>query len=147
MKTLHLKRTDFLNSKCTIGTLTLDGVEICKTLELPYRENKVRISCIPSGEYICKRYRSPRFPSKRQEQLGIKYVFELLDVPNRTYILIHVGNYIKDTEGCILVGESQFVVNGIPSLTNSIIALKKLIRIIGDDTQFKLVISHDSGLF
>jgi hypothetical protein len=69
-----------------------------KTLELPYLENQKEISCIPTGEYIVNRVTSPKF--------GVTYLLD--DVPNRSSILIHSGNYAsglkKDTSGCILVG-------------------------------------------
>jgi hypothetical protein len=29
------------------------------------------------------------------------------DVPARSYILVHIGNFPKDTKGCILVGQSR----------------------------------------
>jgi Family of unknown function (DUF5675) len=50
---------------------------------------------IPAGEYTCQRRHSPHF--------GFD-VFEVLDVPNCTFIEIHPGNTEKDSEGCILLG-------------------------------------------
>jgi len=38
--------------------------------------------------------------------------FEVLSVPNRSGILFHVGNSVKDSRGCILIGSSFRVVNG-----------------------------------
>jgi hypothetical protein len=89
-----------------------------KTLELPYLENHKDISCIPPGEYKCDRVTSKKF--------GICYI--LNDVPSRSNIIIHVGNYASermlleraimrnvkkvDTLGCILVGLRFFDLNG-----------------------------------
>ena len=52
------------------------------TYELPWRDNQKSISCIPAGEYICRRYSSEKY----------KDTFEVTDVPGRSYILFHVGN-------------------------------------------------------
>jgi hypothetical protein len=88
-----------------------------KSLELPYLENHKDISCIPSGEYKCDRVTSKKF--------GICYL--LNDVPGRTGIIIHSGNYASekilleraimrnvkkvDTLGCILVGLRHYDLN------------------------------------
>jgi len=66
------------------------------TRELPWRDNKKSISCIPAGVYTAKRYSSKNY----------KNTFEVENVPGRTYILIHIGNFKSDSEGCILVGEA-----------------------------------------
>lgn len=66
----------------------------CNTLELTYKGNQREISCIPEGTYNVK----PRVSKK----YGSHFILE--NVPNRTAILIHVGNKVEDTEGCILVG-------------------------------------------
>ena len=68
----------------------------CFTLELPFKENHSLTSCIPSGIYQVKLHESPKF--------GICY--KVQNVPNREHILFHIGNYPKDTHGCILVGKA-----------------------------------------
>ena len=92
----------------TIGNLYLNGEWLCDTLENPYLDNKRNISCIPEGEYPV-RIRLPRESATRD------YMHLLVkDVPNRDYILFHIGNSAKDTRGCILVGigtEQDFVKN------------------------------------
>lgn len=67
------------------------------TLENPWLDNQPMISCIPAGKYICRRVESPTYGS----------TFEVADVEGRTHILFHWGNYPKNTQGCVLVGQSK----------------------------------------
>jgi hypothetical protein len=103
--------------KGTFGVLTFaDGRPLCVTLEEPWRENKRKESCVPTGIYKCAKFSGNRF----------RDVWELKAVPNRTAILIHQGNTIEDTEGCILVGQSYGEVRGLPAVLNSGITLERL---------------------
>lgn len=94
MKQLILKRIAQTENE-TFGVLIDNNVPFAVTLEQPWKNNKPFESCIPEGEYICKRVDSPKF--------GI--TFEITFVKNRTDILFHKGNTVKDTSGCILVAE------------------------------------------
>ena len=76
------------------GEFQIDGLIACHTLEEPWRDNQSRISCIPPGNYICKKHNGTHF----------KDVWEITGVPGRQAILIHSGNTLDDTEGCVLVG-------------------------------------------
>ena len=82
------------NRHRTLGELVGPEIRLL-TLEPPWENNAPRISCIPTGVYPI--YRS-WYHAKNYE------VFELKNVPNRSEILIHVGNYPRDTMGCILLG-------------------------------------------
>jgi hypothetical protein len=84
----------------THGTLSVDGGErLCYTLEEPWKDNEPRVSCIPPGRYQVIRHGwEPDSPVK------FKRVWHVLNVPGRDAILIHAGNTIADTMGCILVG-------------------------------------------
>ena len=109
---------DTLTEQSTMGKLFLNGEEFCDTLELPWKENKRSISCIPAGEYDA-RLRLPRESATRE------YIHLLIkDVPNRDYILVHIGNTTKDTKGCILVGQSRKQ----HSVGNSTLAMELLIK-------------------
>jgi hypothetical protein len=87
---LQLVRAYFPNG--TNGELLLDGEKICATIELPWKENARRISCIPEGRYeLLKRY-TPR--------LGKHFIIK--NVPARSGILIHAANdAMKELKGCI----------------------------------------------
>lgn len=95
-----LKRTSSTATQ-TLGDLTIykqgDAIFSCKTLELPWKNNARKESCIPAGNYSVLKRHSPRY----------KDHFHLTDVPGRSFILIHVGNYYTQTEGCILVGSAH----------------------------------------
>lgn len=78
----------------TFGRLRANGFE-CFSIEEVWNDNRPNISCIPVGTYRLKRGNFPKH----------KEAFQVMDVPNRTAILIHVANTIKDIEGCIGPGE------------------------------------------
>lgn len=67
------------------------------TLECPWRDNQIFISCVPDGSYTLVAFDSPEHPD----------CWVLTPIQNRNGILIHVGNKVKDTQGCILIGQSQ----------------------------------------
>ena len=97
---LLLIRDEFTD-KSTLGKLFLNSEMFCQTLELPYLDNQRSISCIPEGEYKV-RLRTAKESSSRD------YLHLLVqDVEGRSYILVHIGNFPKDTKGCILVGQSR----------------------------------------
>ena len=87
---LELKR-EYLDN-ATHGKLFLNGDFITHTIELPWRDNRKRISCIPEGTYQLRRRFSAKF----------KWHYVLLNVPDRSYILIHPANNAqKELQGCI----------------------------------------------
>ena len=93
---LKIRRTCF-TEKSTIGTLTIDEEFECFSLELPWRENQKKISCIPVGKYKVLMEYSLRFK---------RLLPELKGVPGREEIKIHVANYPHEIEGCIAVGKT-----------------------------------------
>lgn len=82
------------NEHGTFGELFKDGSLVAVTLERPWMNNQKDVSCIPAGEYVCKPHESPRFG----------FCYQVQDVPGRTDILFHKGNWLKETLGCVLVG-------------------------------------------
>src|SRR4051812_4869970 len=96
---ITLKRYSF-DVDSTIGKLYIDGVFECYTLEDKVRADGVKIAgatAIPAGRYEVIINYSNRF--KRLMPL-------LLNVLNFIGIRIHWGNKSKDTEGCLLLGQT-----------------------------------------
>jgi hypothetical protein len=90
-----LQRLDY-TERATFGAIhDAENREIVKTLELPWKYNAPKISCIPPGRYRGELFKSP----KRGYRL-----YRLLSVPGRSSIEIHIGNTTADSQGCILVG-------------------------------------------
>ena len=97
----------------TFGELSIPGTNFkCVSLELPWRDNKTGLSCIPAGEYLFKWIQSPKHgwcyegyddPSTPQKE----------DILRRDKIQIHSANlagdiskgYISQLLGCIALGE------------------------------------------
>lgn len=103
-------------SSYTIGQLYIDGQLFCHTMEPP---KSATHPCIPKGDYKVKMYPSSKFKGMRPI---------ILDVPGRSGILIHEGNYPSNTMGCILVGRNTKV----GMLTNSKATLLELISKINN---------------
>ena len=132
----------------TIGHLYWGDMMLCDTLEdvdrglsqeLTVAQNKdlklKSITAIPTGTYkISMDTLSPRFGSKPYyKQVCKGYVPRLLNVKAFDGVLIHVGNTVKDTDGCILVGENK--VKG--QVVNSKEAFAKLYNFMKN--------AHDNG--
>lgn len=103
----------------------------CDTLELPWKDNKRNVSCVPSGDYkVVKRY-SPKFGNH----------FHLTNVKDRSYILIHKGNYYTDIRGCILVGSDLTDINkdGHLDVISSGNTVNKLLKIMPDKFDLTIV--------
>ena len=73
----------------------------CKALELPNLRNEPYISRIVAGRYLCKKRHSQKYG----------WHYHITGVPGRTLILIHPGNYNRDTKGCILLGAEFIDIN------------------------------------
>lgn len=104
MRTATLQRTKSGDSG-TFGVLTTDTGKSWHSGELPWRNNSRGYSCIPDGEYLCLWQYSPSHG---------RQVYHLQDVPCRTDVELHPGNWCGDIEkgmksdvkGCIILGKS-----------------------------------------
>ena len=123
----NLNRKEYYD-KQVLGELTMynDSGEIvfrCKTLELAWRNNETRVSCIPTGTYKAV----PRYSPKYKEHFHVQEL-NAPDVNGRSMILIHQGNYNHDILGCILVGSEHLDINkdGYADVVNSVDTLAEL---------------------
>ena len=120
MQKLKLVRTS-TSDQGTFGYITTPKGQVFKTGELPWRDNHNMLSCIPptptvssldipdqvaDPNYTFSFIKSDKFPNG---------TFEASNVPNRSEVRIHIGNwcgdsqkgYAWDVEGCIILGTIQ----------------------------------------
>jgi len=102
---LETQTTDFnlvINRKIAfaeglIGELSVNGAFVCYTLELAWLWNENKKSCVPPGKYN---------GFLRHDHMD-KWRIELAGVPgHREHVQIHIGNYPRNTVGCVVVGTS-----------------------------------------
>lgn len=95
----------------TAGHLYIDGILACHTLEDEHRTVKVfGETRIPAGTYKLKLREHGGFYKRYTARWSWhKGMIEVMDVPNFTDILMHLGNKDDDTAGCILVGNNAAV--------------------------------------
>lgn len=86
---------DRYTDKSTVGMADIDGVFQCYTLEPACHAEH---PCIPAGTYKAKKGDSAHF--------GYTVIL-VLDVPKRTDIEWHVGNFPSSTKGCTVVGQTR----------------------------------------
>lgn len=146
---VQVVRSIFLD-RATIGSLFVNDVFYCYTLEpfyIDFSSDEYKKDIIASeisavkavqkryyGKYVAvpdgvydlrldvlsyKYYNKPFF-----RKLNGGYMPRLCGVPAYDGVLIHTGNYEKDTQGCILVG-SEFR-SSSPAIFNSTVVFEKL---------------------
>lgn len=91
--TLKLVRREFREDGI-FSELMKDGKVIAHTLEHSFNMKPK----IPDGTYMCRR------GIHKLENLKPFETFEVCGVSGHTGILLHIGNWNKDSDGCILVG-------------------------------------------
>lgn len=113
-----------MTHEVTLGMLQVAGQHHAPiyTLELPWKDNKPRISCVPDGDYKVISHVSPKFGK----------CWWLQDVPGRSEILIHQANVASELLGCIALGLSSGQLKGKPAVLSSRNAMAYLRDVIGN---------------
>ncbi|NNE58074.1 MAG: hypothetical protein HKN36_08210 [Hellea sp.] len=99
------------NPDVTISRVYVDGRFFCHGLEDEYRARKVPGETrIPAGSYGLGLRREGGFHQRYSTLFGARHqgMIEIRDVPNFKHILIHIGNYDRDTAGCLLLGKAEY---------------------------------------
>lgn len=128
---LTLQRIGYADT-FTIGTLKYNDLTFA-TIERPWLDNKRNVSCIPEGTYPLKWRHSNTIT--RITQGEHTHGYEISDVPGRSHILFHPGNFSSDVEGCVAVGMGFTVLLGQVAISQSQIAYNRLIKALGMDTK------------
>ncbi|WLQ13320.1 DUF5675 family protein [Hahella aquimaris] len=113
---------DEIRSGCILSTLTVKE-ERFQILERPWLDNRPNVSCIPAGVYEATFM-------ERSSSGKYRNVYWLRDVPNRTGILIHHGNVVADTRGCLLIGDRRGWLAGERAVLNSRSALRVFVELL-----------------
>ena len=133
---LELSRTYFPDG--TNGILECEGKLICLTIELPWKNNETKVSCIPEGKYFIKKRYSKKF----------QWHLEVLDVKNRSFILFHpANNALQELNGCIAL-VTKFSGPGLGLMSRKAFSkLKNLVNPILDKNEsVELIIKSDSQM-
>ncbi len=139
MATIRIRRIKQYG-ETTIGKLTIDGVnKHWFVLEPGGPDSRIEGSDkrIEAGTYSILPYSSAKYNS----------VYELQNVPGRTKILIHAGNYHDNTEGCLMPGLLWGVMNDKQYyVASSRAAVKGIFSIINNAGSIKVIITNDFGM-
>lgn len=123
IETVHLVREHPPRSDATLGWLYAPGFTL-RTIELPWKENRRRESCIPPGKYRCTFLEASASGRYRR-------VYHVTDVPNRDGILIHPANRASELLGCIAPGMDEGTIGGERAVVSSRLALERFVAAMG----------------
>ncbi len=118
------------------GILSSNDGFSCVTLEHSFISesgNNVYGPKIPPGQYLCVR------GTHQLEHGGPFSTFEITGVPGHSGLLFHVGNFNKDSDGCVLLGESVDLVDAM--ITNSVATFAEFMANVKDLNSFTISIS------
>lgn len=138
MKTVTLVRQESTDQG-TPGVMTIDD-QTFNSGELPWKNNESNLSCIPVGAYTCHVSHSEHFN---------RDLYHVLNVPNRTDVMIHPANLFGDTTkgfksqllGCICLGTETGEMEGQMAVMNSKIAIAQFMQLLNNE-DFTLIISN-----
>jgi hypothetical protein len=152
------KLPQYLLDRVYLGDRTLGSIYdthaglVCKTLELPWRNNQRSVSCIPEGEYLVT-LSGPVLkddPTTEEDESGGRHPrpyshYIVHGVSGRSGILIHRGYNPSWSQGCILVA-SRFSDLQTDSPSLEVDGGKKLQYMVDTlPNRFRLLVEAKSG--
>lgn len=137
----------YYTPKATLGRLRIhpsnDHASIvwqCWTIERPWLGNEPHVSCIPEGAYTLRLRESPVVKATSGGEFSLGW--EVCDVPGRTFIMIHPGNWAHNVEGCIALGKGLH--DKELMVTSSRDAFAEFMGVLEDEPECLLLISAAS---
>lgn len=124
----------------TFGILRV-GDKWWYTVEEIWKGNQVGISCIPTGRYRM-------IQAKHGWSTGNPYdCYQLVGVPGRDLINVHIANTISDIEGCIGPGKAFGCIRDrktdqyLPAVLSSAVAFREFMESMGgvDEAEIEIV--------
>lgn len=148
MNTLLLERNAYFDFG-TFGELVAPDGVIYYTVERPWMYNRQMVSCIPEGTYTLRQ----RDSGVVTRSSGGKFTrgWEVTDVENRSWIMIHPANWPSELHGCIGVGLKLAPMqdpqsNSFIGVQASRKAFTKLMKALGGGAEeWQLIISSESA--
>lgn len=111
INTLKLRHLAQSNDSTASALETSLGKHLCYIIEDGPRAVKVKHHTrIPAGTYeiIPRTDMGSKFLQRYAKSFGHKFVPHIIGVPGFTWILIHIGNSISDTSGCLLPNKRYY---------------------------------------
>jgi hypothetical protein len=117
------------------GLFFINGLFQIHTLEPEYREIKIAgKKRVPNGRYKIGFRTEGGFHNRYLKKFGEEFhkgMLEIKDIPDFKYVLVHIGNFRKDTLGCLLTGMSNNA-DDAAFIGGSVEAYKKIYPLIRD---------------
>ena len=135
-----LERTYY--KKGVHGTLTFPDGDTIETLERPWQDNERSVSCIPEGSYPLGYRESPLITRLHEGREGYTHGWEVQEVDNRSHIMFHIGNYVKNSDGCILIGARKDFQGQTPVVWSSREAYNEFVSLMQDQNIDTLVVKE-----
>lgn len=115
----------------TVGLLVFPSGETMYVLERPKESEDESPVCIPEGTYPLVMRESPIVKSTSKGKYTRGY--EVTEVEGRTHIMVHIGNYVHNSEGCLLTGESVGKHKGLPAVWKSAVAFDRFMKLMQEE--------------
>lgn len=109
--TINLRHLGQSNDSTVSALETSTGEHLCYIIEDGPRLVKVKHHTrIPAGTYEILARTDPgsRFLQRYSKSFSHRFVPHIIGVPGFTWILLHIGNSISDTSGCLLPNERYY---------------------------------------
>lgn len=115
------------------------------TLERPWKNNEPNVSCIDCGMHDLI-FRDSSL-TKRLTKGNHEKTWEILDVEGRTDILVHIGNFVHNSLGCVLVGTSHGTDSeGMPTVWKSADAFEIFLeKMLTEEIEIIIIESEGEG--